>query len=59
MLYKFARLLQLVGLLLLPVAMAGNMADQRLDLKQMLGLCGVGVAVFFVGWMLQQGTRPR
>ena len=59
MLYKLGRLLQFLGLLILPIAMAGNMADQRLDLKQMLGLCGVGVVVFFVGWLLQQGVRPR
>ena len=57
--YKLGRLLQLLGLLILPIAMAGNMADQRLDLKQMLGLCGVGVVVFFIGWLLQQGAGPR
>ena len=58
MLYKLGRLLQLLGLLLLPIAMAGNLAE-HLDLKQMLSLCGVGVVVFFVGWLLQQGVRPR
>ena len=36
MLYKLGRALQLIGLLLLPIAMAGNMADERLTLGQML-----------------------
>jgi hypothetical protein len=57
MLYRLGRLLQLLGLLILPAAIAGNLAE-KLDLKQSLTMSGVGVAVFFVGWLLQQGRRP-
>jgi hypothetical protein len=60
MLYKLGRLLQLLGLLILPVAIAGNVADPgRMDLRQSLGLSAVGVLVFVVGWLLQQAARPR
>ncbi len=55
MLYKIGRLLQLLGLLILPVAIAGNLADERLTLRDSLGLSALGVGIFFVGWLLQQG----
>jgi hypothetical protein len=58
MLYRFARFLQLLGLLLLPIAMAGNLAE-RLDLRAMLVLAGIGIGAFTVGWLLQQSTKPR
>jgi hypothetical protein len=56
MVYRLGRLLQLLGLLLLPVAMAGNVMND-LDLRQMLGLAAVGILVFFFGWLLQQASR--
>jgi hypothetical protein len=58
MLYKFARLLQLAGLVILPVAIAGNAVDQ-LELRDSLGLSAIGMAVFFTGWLLQKGTKQR
>jgi uncharacterized membrane protein YGL010W len=58
MLYTLARLLQFAGLLVLPVAMAGNIAES-LDLRQMLMLAGIGVGLFAIGWLLQQVTRPK
>jgi hypothetical protein len=58
MLYRVGRFLQLIGLILLPVAMAGNVSNE-LDLRQMLSLAGVGIVVFIVGWLLQQATRPK
>lgn len=58
MLYKLARFLQFVGLVLLPVAVSGNVAE-KLDLKQSLSLSAVGILVFFCGWLLQQGSRPQ
>ena len=58
MLYRVARFLQFAGLIILPVAIAGNLADERLTLKQSLLLSAVGMFVFFIGWLLQQGTRP-
>jgi hypothetical protein len=59
MLYHVARFLQLVGLIILPIAIAGNAADERLSLKASLMLSAAGVLIFFIGWLLQQGTRPR
>ena len=57
MLYKLGRFLQLFGLLVVPVALAGNAAE-RLDLKMMLLMAGLGVAVFALGWWIQQSARP-
>jgi hypothetical protein len=60
MLYKLGRFLQLVGLVLLPVAIAGEvMPEKRLDLRQSLTLSAVGVLVFVLGWLLQQAGRAR
>lgn len=58
MLYTIARLLQLAGLLVVPVAMAGNIAES-LDLRQMLVLAGIGIGLFTAGWLLQQVARPK
>ncbi len=58
MLYKLGRLLQFLGLVILPVAIAGDLAN-KIELKESLTLSGVGVAVFFMGWLLQQGAKPR
>ena len=58
MVYKLGRFLQLVGLILLPVAVSGNVAE-KLDLKQSLLLSAVGVTVFFVGWLLQQSSPQQ
>jgi hypothetical protein len=56
--YRLGRLLQGLGLfVILPMAMAGNVLE-KLDLKQMLVLCVVGVSVFIVGWLLQQAGGP-
>jgi hypothetical protein len=58
MLYKLGRVLQLIGLILLPVAMAGNAAE-RLTLKDMLLLSAAGMLAFFIGWLLQQSSKQR
>lgn len=60
MVYKLGRFLQLVGLILLPVAIAGNLApDMPLDLRGSLILSGIGVAVFTLGWWLQQAGKQN
>jgi hypothetical protein len=58
MLFRIARLLQLAGLIILPVAISGNVAE-KLDLRQSLALSGIGVAIFALGWLMQRGIRPR
>jgi hypothetical protein len=57
MVYRIARFLQLAGLLILPIAISGNVAE-KLDLKESLSLSGVGVLVFIIGWALQQFVKP-
>jgi hypothetical protein len=63
MLYRVGRLLQLIGLILLPIAMAGNFAEMagmenRLDLRESLILSGIGIALFYLGWRMQESARP-
>jgi hypothetical protein len=56
MVYKVGRFLQFIGLLLLPAAVAGGMAE-RLSVKEELILAGIGAGFFFAGWLLQQMVR--
>ncbi|HYT91486.1 MAG TPA: hypothetical protein VEL76_22425 [Gemmataceae bacterium] len=58
MLYKFARSLQFIGLIVPLVAISGNVAE-RLPLKDSLILSGIGMGIFFLGWLIQQGARPE
>lgn len=58
MLYKLGRLLQIIGLILLPLAIAGNLSPERpMDLRQSLTLSAIGIVVFGVGYFLQQAGR--
>jgi len=60
MLYRMGRFLQLLGLLIAPVGVAGNLARRdEVDEKTLLAIAAVGVGVFVLGWLLQQATRPR
>jgi hypothetical protein len=56
--HKIGRVLQLLGLVILPIAISGNVAD-KLTLQESLMLSGLGIFVFFVGWSLQQGPRGK
>jgi hypothetical protein len=58
LIYKLGRLLQFAALIILPVAIAGNVAD-RLDLRESLTLSTMGCGIFALGWLLQQGAKPR
>ena len=58
MLYKIGRFLQLVGMIVLPVAIAGQVAE-KLTLKTFYILSAAGVVIFFIGWLLQQAGNPR
>jgi hypothetical protein len=58
MFYKIGRILQFVGLVLLPVAIAGNIARQEtVNLKVSLVISGIGIVVFALGWLIQQAAR--
>ena len=54
MLYKLGRFLQLVGLLVMPVGIAGNLARPKdvTEGKELL-IAGGGLVVFLLGWSLQ------
>jgi hypothetical protein len=58
MIYKLGRLLQLLGLVVLPVAIAGEIGG-HIKLWPSLSLSAAGVTVFVIGWLLQQAARPR
>ena len=57
MVYRIARFLQFAGLLILPIAISGNVAE-KLDLRESLSLSAAGVLVFIIGWALQQFVKP-
>jgi hypothetical protein len=60
MLYKIGRFLQLLGLILLPVGMAGNLArPDEFGTKSVIVMLGVGSGVFALGYLLQQVARRR
>jgi uncharacterized membrane protein YGL010W len=60
MLFKLGRAMQLVGMIILPVGMVGNiMRPELISVQNSLVIAGVGIAVFGVGWLLQQVGRPR
>jgi hypothetical protein len=60
MLYRLGRFLQLLGLIILPLAIAGNLArEDQIDLKTSLTMSAAGVGVFVLGWLIQQSSRPR
>jgi hypothetical protein len=60
MLYKIGRFLQFVGLVLLPVGIAGNLARPgEFTVWYTLGVSGAGMALFTLGYLLQQAARPE
>jgi hypothetical protein len=59
MLYRLGRLPQLLGLILLPIGIAGNVArPEEITLWRSLSISAAGVLCFFIGWLLQQGRAP-
>jgi hypothetical protein len=60
MLYRLGRVLQVIGMILLPLAIAAQIAPERaIDLKTSLTLSGIGVLIFFLGWLIQQAGRRK
>jgi hypothetical protein len=60
MLYQTGRILQLAGLLLLPLGMAGNLArPDEYGTQSMLATMVVGGVIFTIGYFLQKAGRPR
>lgn len=60
MLYKLGRVLQIVGMILLPVGMAGNIVrPDQVTVQESLIIAGIAIAVFGIGWLLQQWGRSQ
>jgi len=58
--YRFGRFLQLLGLLIAPVGLAGNLARREtVSTGIELGILAGGIAVFVLGWLIQRGARPQ
>ena len=58
--YRLGRFLQLLGLLIAPVGMAGNLADrQQVSEGMVLGILAAGIVVFGIGWLIQRGAKPQ
>ena len=58
MLYKIGRFMQVVGMIVLPLGVAGNVArPDEIDLRASLTISAVGVAIFLVGYLLQQAGK--
>jgi hypothetical protein len=58
-LYRLGRFLQLVGMIMLPLAIVGNLSpENQLELRTSLMLSGVGVLIFSIGWLIQQSGKP-
>jgi hypothetical protein len=58
--YRLGRFLQLLGLLIAPVGMAGNLArPDQVSEGKMLGILGAGIVVFGIGWLIQRGAKPQ
>jgi hypothetical protein len=60
MLYKFGRFLQLLGLLIAPAGVVGNLVQRDVVTEGvMLTILMVGGGIFLVGWMFQQAGRKN
>ena len=55
--YHLGRLLQLVGMIVLPVSLSGEVAG-HLTLGDSLKLSTLGIVIFIVGWLVQRGAKP-
>ena len=58
MLFTVARLLQLLGLIILPLSIMYELSGQ-VSLKNSLVYSAVGMGLFFLGWLLQKNTKSE
>jgi hypothetical protein len=58
--YKLGRYLQVLGMILLPIGMAGNLAlPDQFGPTSVLAMLIVGSCIFTAGYFLQRGAKPR
>ena len=59
-LYRLGRLLQLIGMIMLPLAIVANISPtEQVDLKTSLMMSGAGILIFGLGWLIQQAGKPQ
>ncbi len=57
MLHRLGRFLQLLGLVIAPVGLAGNLArPDVISEGRELGILACGLAVFALGWLTQRAS---
>jgi len=60
MFYKLGRILQVAGMIILPIGMVGNIVrPEQISVQESLMVAGVAIAIFGVGWLLQQWGRSQ
>jgi hypothetical protein len=61
MLYRLGRVLQVLGMVILPIGVAGNVVkgNDVFPVQYSLVWAAIGVAVFAAGWLLQQFGRAQ
>ena len=58
MLHKAGRFLQLLGLLIAPAGVVGNIVQRKVVTEGvMLSILAVGGGIFLIGWLVQQAGR--
>ena len=57
--YKLGRFLQLLGMLIFPAGVAGNLArPEQITVGVSLTVAVIGGMVFYAGWMIQGDSTP-
>jgi hypothetical protein len=60
MLFNLGRFLQMLGLLITPAGIAGNLLrPKEIEVKMTLAIAALGIIVFVFGWLIQQAARPK
>jgi hypothetical protein len=60
MLYKLGRALQVAGMIITPIGVAGNIYNKdQFPITYSLTVAAIGAVVFYAGWRIQQFGRPR
>ena len=60
MFYRLGRGLQIIGMIVAPAGIAGNVLDpEKVRVQDSLAVAAVGIVVFAVGWLIQQAGRSK
>lgn len=60
MLFRLGRGLQVIGMIVAPAGIAGNVLDpEKVRVQDSLAVAAVGVVVFAAGWLIQQAARRK